>query len=184
MKLIFLYGPPAVGKLTIAKRIEKLANSEGNNYPEFKVFHNQMTVDLITPIIPWGEKVGFRLNGEYRMLMYEACAELDINLITTMVYDHPSDATWVKKMIDRLSKLNVDIHFIQLICDDEILMERVTEESRQAHLKITNPETLVEVMKKWDLMTKMDFVDSLTFDTGELLSIEVANKILSSITFD
>jgi hypothetical protein len=44
MKLLLLYGPPAVGKLTIAKEIARLT--------EFKVFHAHLTVDLVASIFP------------------------------------------------------------------------------------------------------------------------------------
>jgi cytidylate kinase len=46
MNLILLYGPPAVGKLTIAKEIARLTG--------FKVFHNQLTVNLAAAIFPRG----------------------------------------------------------------------------------------------------------------------------------
>jgi replication-associated recombination protein RarA len=39
MKLILLYGPPAVGKLTIAKEIARLTG--------FKLFHAHLTSDLV-----------------------------------------------------------------------------------------------------------------------------------------
>ena len=42
MKLIFIYGTPATGKLTVAK---VLSNKIG-----FKVFHNHLTFDLVISI--------------------------------------------------------------------------------------------------------------------------------------
>ena len=44
MKLILLYGPPAVGKLTIAKEIARLTG--------FKLFHAHLTSDLVEAIFP------------------------------------------------------------------------------------------------------------------------------------
>jgi len=35
MKLVFIYGPPAVGKLTVANALAKVTG--------FKVFHNHLT---------------------------------------------------------------------------------------------------------------------------------------------
>ena len=46
MKLLLLYGPPAVGKLTIAKALARLT--------AFQVFHAHLTVDLVTAIFPRG----------------------------------------------------------------------------------------------------------------------------------
>ena len=46
MKLILLYGPPAVGKLTIAKELARLTG--------FKLFHAHLTSDVVEAIFPRG----------------------------------------------------------------------------------------------------------------------------------
>ena len=46
MRLVFLYGPPAVGKLTVAKALARLTG--------YKVFHNHLTIDLVASILDWG----------------------------------------------------------------------------------------------------------------------------------
>lgn len=42
MKLLFLYGPPAVGKFTVAKEWAALTG--------FKFLHNHLTIDLVTSV--------------------------------------------------------------------------------------------------------------------------------------
>ena len=42
MNLIFIYGPPAAGKLTVATEIAALTG--------YKVFHNHLSIDCIEPI--------------------------------------------------------------------------------------------------------------------------------------
>jgi replication-associated recombination protein RarA len=46
MNLIFLYGPPGVGKLTVA---QELAGMTG-----YKLFHNHLTVDLVYAVFDFG----------------------------------------------------------------------------------------------------------------------------------
>ena len=46
MKLIFIYGPPAVGKLTVAKKLAQLTG--------YTVFHLHQTIDLVTQFFPQG----------------------------------------------------------------------------------------------------------------------------------
>ena len=46
MKLIFIYGSPAVGKLTVAQEIAEQT--------DFKVFHNHLTIDAVTPVFEFG----------------------------------------------------------------------------------------------------------------------------------
>lgn len=41
MKLVFLFGPQAVGKMTIGHELEKIT--------QLKLLHNHMTIDLLHP---------------------------------------------------------------------------------------------------------------------------------------
>ena len=46
MKFIFLHGPPAVGKLTIARELATLTG--------WRLFHNHLTVDLVLSVYDFG----------------------------------------------------------------------------------------------------------------------------------
>ena len=48
MKLIFLHGLPGVGKLTVARQLAALTG--------FKLFHNHLTVDLVTSVFEFGSE--------------------------------------------------------------------------------------------------------------------------------
>ena len=48
MKLIALYGPPGVGKLTIARVLAKTTG--------YKVLHNHLTIELLCALFDWGSK--------------------------------------------------------------------------------------------------------------------------------
>jgi hypothetical protein len=56
MKLIFLHGPAAAGKLTTARALEARLG-----YP---VFHNHLTVNLLTTIFPFGSEPFVRLREQ------------------------------------------------------------------------------------------------------------------------
>ena len=83
MKLIFIYGPPAVGKLTIAEKL-----SESTKIP---VFHNHHSRDLVKDI--YGDKLlqHYALVDKIRFDVMEYCAQNNTNLIFTYVYGGPQD---------------------------------------------------------------------------------------------
>jgi hypothetical protein len=79
MKLLLLYGPLAVGKLTIAKAIARLTG--------FKVFHAHLTVDLVAPIFPRDTPAYRKLVWEIRYAVFAEAARANIDgLIFTTVY--------------------------------------------------------------------------------------------------
>jgi cytidylate kinase len=70
MNLIFIYGPAAVGKMTVGNELSKIT--------EFKLFHNHATIDIITPIFPFETPQFRRLCNGFRMQMFEEVAASDI----------------------------------------------------------------------------------------------------------
>jgi len=58
MKLIILFGPPAVGKITVGQAIEART--------KFKLFHNHMITDAVMHIFGVGSIVEDQLSLEIR----------------------------------------------------------------------------------------------------------------------
>ena len=58
MTLVVLFGPPAVGKMTVGLELQQLTG--------LRLFHNHMTVDLVLQFFPFGEPPFRRLVSEFR----------------------------------------------------------------------------------------------------------------------
>lgn len=170
MKLIFIYGPPATGKLTVAKELAKLTN--------FKIFHNHLTVDLVGSVLKFGTKTFFDLSSRFRMEMFEATAKENINgLIFTFCYAHPEDDKFVKDVKKRVKKYGGKVDFVQLYCEKAELRTRVKEASRENFDKIKTKKGLDVTLKKGDLFTPIPFVKSLQIDNTNVSAKQVAKKI-------
>lgn len=48
MKFILIFGPQAVGKMTVGQELAKLT--------DLKIFHNHMTIDLVSPFFDYSTK--------------------------------------------------------------------------------------------------------------------------------
>jgi len=79
MKLLILFGPPAVGKTTIGKLIERAT--------DFKLFHNHMVMDGIMHIFGVGTPSEDRLSKMVRTNIIEEAASQGTNLIFTYVWN-------------------------------------------------------------------------------------------------
>jgi shikimate kinase len=49
MKLIIIFGPQAVGKMTVGQELGKITN--------LKLFHNHMTIELVSPFFSTAKKI-------------------------------------------------------------------------------------------------------------------------------
>lgn len=170
MKLIFIYGPPATGKLTVAKELAKLT--------KYNIFHNHLTVDLVGSVFKFGTKTFFNLNDKFRMDIFEAAAKENINgIIFTFCYAHPQDEDFIKNIKKRIEKYNGKVDFVQLYCEKSELRKRVKEASRKNFDKIKTIKTLNTTLKKHELFTQIPFVKSLRIDNTSISAKQVAKKI-------
>ncbi|MEO8637493.1 MAG: shikimate kinase [Candidatus Taylorbacteria bacterium] len=79
MKLLILFGPPAVGKTTVGKIIEEKS--------DFKLFHNHMIMDGVMQLFGVGTPIEDKLSREFRTRIIEEAAENGFNLIFTYVWN-------------------------------------------------------------------------------------------------
>lgn len=168
----------AVGKLTVARALEEVCGE--NNYP-IKIFHNHHTVDLINEFIPSFTKEWFHLNSVYRLEMYEACAKIGQNLISTLVYAKTSDDRFIHDIINAIEKHGGSILFVHLTADLEVLYSRLGNEERKKYQKLTSMEGYESTMEKYDIFSPIPFVENLSFDTSKELPKEIGKQIFHKI---
>ena len=170
MKFVYIYGPPATGKLTVANELSKLT--------KLKVFHNHLTVDLIKPFFEFGSKSFFELSTNLRLDIFESAAKENIlGLVFTSCYSYPEDNGMIKKIISRIEKHGGEIYFVHLYADIAELQKRVAGDSRRNYGKVKTIEGLENSLNKWDMFTPIPFVESLQIDNTNLTPKEVAIKI-------
>lgn len=88
MRLVFIYGPPASGKLTVAKELAKLTG--------FRLFHNHISIKLVQSLFEFGSKPFWRLTDKYRREMIEEATKEGVDTIFTFVYGKKADDAFVR----------------------------------------------------------------------------------------
>lgn len=172
--LILLYGPPAAGKLTVAKALAELSG--------YKVFHNQLSIDLSLELFEFGTKEFEELSETIRSKVFEISARgKEGKLIFTFCYAHPIDLPYVNKIIDQFEKCGCKVYLYQILCSKDILLKRVSEPSRNDHKKIQSADKLNEIISKYDLFTPVPEKGSVMIDTGANSPEESARIIFEDI---
>jgi dephospho-CoA kinase len=170
MRLLFLYGPPAVGKLTVAKLLAKQSG--------YVLFHNQLTIDLAQQIFRWGSSEYVELVDALRIEIMKRAATSELSgMIFTFVYAHPLDLPFIRRVERLMKKNDVSTHFYQLVCRRSDLLERVKRSSRLEHGKIRTKKTLERVLERYDLTAAIPRTDSLVVDTSRLRPSQAAELI-------
>ncbi|HEX7042562.1 MAG TPA: AAA family ATPase [Patescibacteria group bacterium] len=172
MKIIFFYGPPAVGKLTIAKILSQKIG--------YKLLHNHLLVNPIVEIFPFENPSSRLLTREFRLRIIEEAIKGNINLITTfgIAGNHPF--AHVKEVIDLVKKYGMELCLVHLTARKDTLLNRVDDISRKKHSKNLSKEKLEEIIKdNDDIFSKLDGVNHLTLDTSTQPPEKSVDKIIS-----
>jgi hypothetical protein len=169
MRLVILYGPPGVGKLSVGTELAALTG--------FKLFHNHLTVNLLRAVFPFGSEPWRRLLYQFRHDVFAEAARQGIDLVFTAVAKATPDYTEVvRSWCEPVWSADGQVLFVQLACDRGELLGRVQSESRRALDKLTDPQRL---MAEFDLDVTLPFEPHLRIDSTHLAPAEVARQIVS-----
>ena len=171
--LVFLYGPPAVGKLTVARAI-------ADRLP-YKILHNHVTIDAVTEVLPFGSDTFWGVVRRFRRELVAAAAAENIDLIYTFVFA-PGDEQHVADIVLPYENAGGTVMFVQLLAPREVLLQRVVAESRKQHGKPTDVQTLEQMLDEYDNFTAVAAPDSLTIDLAATPASEAAQRIIDRMT--
>jgi hypothetical protein len=171
-QLVFLYGPPAVGKLTVA---EELAQRRS-----FRVLHNHVTIDAVVTVLPFGTEAFWGAVGRLRRDLVAAAAREGIDLVYTYVFA-PGDEPHVDAIAAAYEEAGGTVTFVQLVAPIDELLRRVGNASRSAHGKIIEPEPLQRLLSEHDVFTSIPGRESLTIDLGVMSAAEAAELIVGRL---
>jgi broad-specificity NMP kinase len=168
--MVFLYGPPAVGKLTVGRVVaERLG---------FRLLHNHVTVDPVAAVFDFGTRPFFDVLGRLRRDLFSTAAREGVDLVVTFVI-----APGEERLVDELVA-GFDVTYVRLVARPEELRRRVVLDSRRTHGKIADAAVLDELLAKWDLDAALPGRAALTVDTEQLSPDEAAAQIVRAVGGD
>lgn len=167
-QLIFLYGPPAVGKLTVARAIAERR--------DFRVLHNHVTFDPVAEVLPVGTPAFWAALDKIRLELVTAAATQGIDLIYTFVFA-PGDEAHVDEVANAYESVGGSVLFVQLLAPPEELRRRVSDGSRAAHTKIRDAAALDDVLRKHDVYAEILGRDSVMIDAAAMSPEEAARRV-------
>lgn len=119
MKFVLIFGPQAVGKMTVGQELAKIT--------DLKLFHNHMTIDLVGHFFDYGTKEGKRLVSLFRQEIFEEVAKSDLyGMIFTYVWALNLQADWdyVNQVSQLFESRGGTVYYVELEADLEERFER------------------------------------------------------------
>ena len=142
MRLLFIYGPPAAGKLTIAR---ELAARTG-----VTLFHNYLVVDAVGAVFPFGDEAFTRLRDQFWMAVFEDAAKQDRSLIFTFAPEPtvaPDYSERARALVERHAGRTT---FIALTISPAEQERRLLDQSRAAFAKMRDLSLRHDLRQQFD----------------------------------
>jgi shikimate kinase len=180
MEVIFIYGPPAVGKATVANELIKLTG--------FRFFMNHQASDPVRAILDFEKDPTLfrKVCNEVKNLILGRAIDLNISgLIMSFCYSRPDSDINLAGQIDLFKKRGVKLNFVRLYCSNEELFKRVEDSSRKSSstYKITEKAKLEESLQKHNFNEEISYVENFSIDNTNLSAKEVAKLIAEHYNF-
>jgi len=132
MLLIFIHGAPAVGKLTVARELARLTG--------LPLFHNHLTVDLVSSLFAFGSAPFISLREEIWLAAFGEAARNKLSLIFTFNPERTVNEEFVQKTIEVIEAAGGRVVFVELTCAQDELERRMEEPSRTEFGKLASLE--------------------------------------------
>lgn len=173
-QFVMLYGPPAVGKLTVGKALANRLSA--------CLFHNHLTYDLAMELL--GADSGFDARRQFACkLRLHALALLFKSdsraIITTFCYGGPEDDWYIDALKTLCADHLVTPHFVQLTAQRRQLLDRVENIDRRAFGKVNSSSELSVILQQCAYTLAIRADHHLCLDTSMLLPDDAALAIVT-----
>lgn len=187
MKFIVIFGPPAVGKMTVGY---ELANLTG-----FRLFHNHMTIELVLNFFDYEQPQFHALVAEFRKRIFEEVAASNLSgLIFTFVWalELESERAYIERSCSIFRQKGADVYFVELEAE---LAERLNRNESGFRLSQKpskqnighSRNRLLENNEKYKLNSGGDFFyeeNYLKINNTNLSAGEAAQRIIEEFGFN
>ncbi len=137
MKLVFIWGGPASGKLTVARELARLTG--------LPLFHNHLVVDALLERLEFGSSEFVRLREAMWMAGFETAAAAGQSLIFTFQPEPTIEAGFAERVVAMIEAAGGEVKFARLVISREEQEKRIANDSRQEFRKLVSLDLLREL---------------------------------------
>ena len=172
MKFVLIFGPQAVGKMTVGQELQKKT--------DLKLFHNHMTIELLEPFFGFSTEM-WKLSDLFRREIFKAVSESkQEGLIFTYVwaFDQQGDWDYIDSICELFESKGATIYFVELASEIEERLERNKSSHRLEHKPTKRNVDLSE--KELKATMKIHRLNSLEGEIKREHYIKLTNTTLSA----
>jgi hypothetical protein len=171
---VVLHGPPACGKLTIARELSRLTG--------YRLFHNHLTVDLLLAVFEFASPPFAKLREEIWTSVMRQAADTGLpGLIFTFTPERSVSAGFLQRLAGEVVAAGASVRFVALACPERVIESRLQNSARKEFAKLQSVE-LYRELREDGFFTLPDMPASeLVVDTSASPPEESAARIAGAL---
>lgn len=169
MRLVFIYGPPASGKLTIAKELAVLTG--------LALFHNHLIVDAVAAVFPFGSEPFIRLREQFWLAVLREAAEAGRSTIFTFAPEASVAPGFPDRVRHVVRSAGGDVAFIRLGVSPAEQERRILDSGRAAFGKLRSLALLRELRPQFEACEATMPAPDVSIDTEAMAPTRAAQVI-------
>ncbi len=177
MKLVFIIGNAAVGKMTVGQELTKIT--------DLRLFHNHMSIEPILEI--FGDFNGNAIKRFREMIFEEFAKSNKYGLIFTYMwaFDCQDDWNYIEHIKSIFEPYNTEFYYVELVAPQSVRLERNGSENRLKHkpskrdIKLSN-KRLIDDDSNYRIESldgEIPFENYIKIDNSNLSAEETAKMI-------
>jgi hypothetical protein len=174
MKLVFIYGPVASGKLTVARHLAQVTG--------FALFHNHLIVDAVGAVFPFGSAQFVALRERFWFETFIEAAKSGRSLIFTFAPESSVAADFPQRAQAAVCALGGTVLFVRLTLSVEEQERRIADPTRRQHGKLTSLDMLRELQPMFDAANAEMPEPDLSIDTSIVSPEAAASTIADALS--
>jgi len=169
LQLVFIYGPTASGKLTVARELCKLR--------PYKLFHRHLVEDMAAAVFP-REGEHFMRVREYSLLqVFREATEANVSLVFTFLPERTTRESFISHTCVIVDRLGGQMAFVELTCPEDVIESRLANPDRRAWGKITDVAEYRALRDKGRFGYHYLPIPRVRIDTSEVSATDAAARI-------
>jgi hypothetical protein len=174
VQCVFLYGPVASGKLTVATALRDRSG--------LPLFHNHLAVDAALALFPFGSPEVVRLRELIWLAVFREAAAAGRSFIFTFSPESTVPPSFIEKAVSVIEGAGGRMLFVALTCAEEVIESRIEAASRAAYRKLISLEEYRRLREAGAFRFGSLPAADLTIATDVVVPEEAAERIGEMLT--
>jgi predicted kinase len=171
LQVVFIFGPAASGKLTIAREVAKMTG--------FRLFPDHLAVNLVNGIFDVGTSAFVRIREWAWIEVLREAVHANRSLVFTFEPQETIRGSFISHACVIIERLGGQIVFVELTCPEAVIEARIENEDRRALGKLASLSEYRRLRDRGAFEFRTMPTPKLKIDTSQCSAEEAANRIVA-----